>query len=126
MPLSRTPAQTFDAAVLDAVEHLEAHGLTELDAVEFAVEDVPDVPPGGVDGALQPDVLEDSGVPLARLHRDGLGDVRRPVIVLYRRPLETRAADPDDLVDLAHEIIIDRLAHLLGRDPDDLDPHVED
>jgi hypothetical protein len=42
---------------------------------------------------------------------------------MYRRPLEARALDDEDLEDLRHDTVIDRLAHLLGGDPDELDPH---
>jgi predicted Zn-dependent protease with MMP-like domain len=48
---------------------------------------------------------------------------RKAIIVMYRRPLEARALDDEDLEDLLHDAVIDRLAHLLGRDPDELDPH---
>jgi predicted Zn-dependent protease with MMP-like domain len=44
--------------------------------------------------------------------------------VLYRRPLEFRAVDRDDLADLVHNVVIEQVANLLGVDPDDLDvPH---
>jgi predicted Zn-dependent protease with MMP-like domain len=45
------------------------------------------------------------------------------MVVLYRRPVEARASDPDDLVDIVHDLIVDRVAHLIGRDPESLDPH---
>jgi predicted Zn-dependent protease with MMP-like domain len=122
VPIAHSPTETFDAAILDALEHLEAHGLTELADVEFAVEDVPDVPviAGGAD------VLADAGVPLAQAHPRGLGGVSGPLVVLYRRPLESRAMDAEDLGALIENVVIDRVAHLLGRDPADLDPHYDD
>lgn len=122
VPIAHSPTEAFDAAILDALEHLEAHGLTELADVEFAVEDVPDValPMSG------PDVLADSGVPLAQAHPRGLGGVSGPLVVLYRRPLESRALDAEDLAALIENVVIDRVAHLLGRDPAELDPHFDD
>jgi predicted Zn-dependent protease with MMP-like domain len=42
--------------------------------------------------------------------------------VLYRRPLEIRARDRSDLADLVHEVVVDQVAVLLGRDPEDIDP----
>ena len=61
-------------------------------------------------------------MPLARLlpgrpGRQGLP----PRIVLYRRPLELRASDRDDLADLIHDVIVEQVANLLGVSPDDLD-----
>jgi predicted Zn-dependent protease with MMP-like domain len=119
VPLIRTAAQRFDETLMDVLDHLEAHGMTELDDVDFVVEDVPPVP---AEQALDTDVLDDAAVPLARsIPADPAG--RRATIVMYRRPLEARALDDEDLEDLLHDAVIDRLAHLLGRDPEELDPH---
>lgn len=120
MPLSRTRAEIFDDLVLDTVEGLEQRYAKDLAGVEFAVEDVP--PDLNV---YDSDVLEDGEVPLARLlpGRPGQGTVP-PRIVLYRRPLEIRAVDRDDLADLVHDVIIEQVANLLGIDPEDLQfPH---
>jgi predicted Zn-dependent protease with MMP-like domain len=40
--------------------------------------------------------------------------------VLYRRPLEFRAFDREDLADLIHDVIVEQVANLLGVDPEDL------
>lgn len=116
MPLARTRAEIFDDLVLDTVETLEQRYSRELAGVEFAVEEVP--PDLNV---YDTDVLEDGEVPLARLlpGRPGRADVP-PRIVLYRRPLEFRALDRDDLADLVHDVIIEQVANLLGLDPDDI------
>jgi predicted Zn-dependent protease with MMP-like domain len=45
--------------------------------------------------------------------------------VLYRRPLEFRATDRDDLADLVHDVIIEQVANLLGVAPEDLDGEAE-
>ncbi|PZM95191.1 MAG: hypothetical protein DIU79_07960 [Actinobacteria bacterium] len=116
VPLARTKAEIFDDLVLDTVESLERRFAKELAGVEFAVEDVP--PDLNV---YDSDVLEDGEVPLARLLPGRPG--RQPVpprIVLYRRPLEFRALNRDDLADLVHDVIIEQVANLLGIDPDDL------
>jgi predicted Zn-dependent protease with MMP-like domain len=129
VPLSMTRGERFDDLVLDAVEHLEERWSHELQGVEFAVEDVPPVPPGGVDPALEPDVVADEtaggAVPLGRLLPPGLdeqGHPRAARVVVYRRPLEARAVDRLDLADLVHDVVVDQVARLLGRDPDELDP----
>jgi predicted Zn-dependent protease with MMP-like domain len=103
----------FDDLVLDTVDELEGRYSRELADVEFAVEDVP--PELNV---YDSDVLEDGEVPLARLQPARTGRPAR--IVVYRRPLELRAAHRDDLADLVHDVIIEQVASLLGLDPDDV------
>jgi predicted Zn-dependent protease with MMP-like domain len=115
VPLARTRAEIFDDLVLDTVEVLERR-YAQLHSVEFAVEDVP--PDLNV---YDSDVLEDGEVPLARLLPARPGPAGVPArIVLYRRPLEFRAADRDDLADLVHDVIVEQVANLLGLDPDDI------
>jgi predicted Zn-dependent protease with MMP-like domain len=117
VPLARTRAEIFDDLVLDTVEGLERNYARELAGVEFAVEEVPP--------ELNPydsDVLEDGDVPLARLLPGRPGEAAvSPRIVLYRRPLEYRAIDRDDLADLVHDVIIEQVANLLGVDPDEIE-----
>jgi predicted Zn-dependent protease with MMP-like domain len=116
VPLSRTKAEQFDDMVMDAVESIEARFANQLADVEFAVEDVP--PDLNV---YDSDVLEDGEVPLARLLPARPGrHALPPRIVLYRRPLEFRAMDRDDLADLVHDVIIEQVANLLGVDPEEL------
>ena len=118
VPLARTKAEIFDDLVLDTVESLERRFAKELAGVEFAVEDVP--PDLNV---YDSDVLEDGEVPLARLLPGPAraGSELPPRIVLYRRPLEFRAMDREDLADLVHDVIIEQVANLLGVDPDELE-----
>ncbi|MFC7482483.1 metallopeptidase family protein [Luedemannella flava] len=117
VPLSRTRAEIFDDLVLDTVEELERRYARELAGIEFAVEDVP--PDLNV---YDTDVLEDGDVPLARLLPGRPGRTAMPArIVLYRRPLEYRAADRDELADLVHDVIIEQVANLLGVDPEDIE-----
>jgi predicted Zn-dependent protease with MMP-like domain len=117
VPLARTRAEIFDDLVLDTVESLERRYARELAGVEFAVEEVP--PDLNV---YDTDVLEDGEVPLARLLPGRPGRADMPArIVLYRRPLEFRAIDRDDLADLVHDVIVEQVANLLGLDPDDIE-----
>jgi len=115
VPLARTRAEIFDDLVLDTVESLEQRYSRELSGVEFAVEEVP--PDLNV---YDTDVLEDGEVPLARLLPGRPHTEMPPRIVLYRRPLEFRAMDREDLADLVHDVIIEQVANLLGVDPDEL------
>ena len=116
VPLVVSPGQRFDDLVLDAVEHVEERWRDQLKGVDFAVEDVP--PLDGV-GPVD-DQIESAGVPLARLLPGGRG--APPRIVLYRRPLELRAIDREDLEDLVHDVVVEEVAHFLGLDPETVDP----
>lgn len=116
VPLSQTPTQRFDDLVLDAVEHVEARWRDQLRAVDFAVEEVPPLD----DEVHYDDEIESAGVPLARLLPAGQGHPAR--IVVYRRPLELRAVDREDLEDLVHDVVVEEVAHFLGLDPETVDP----
>nr|WP_239078944.1 metallopeptidase family protein [Cellulomonas marina] len=111
LPAYRTRAQRFDDLVLDAVEHLERRWSGELDGAEFAVEDVP---------PSDPAPWEHGGVPLGRCFPPDAGMPAR--VVVYRRPVEARAHDADDLADLVHDVVVEQVALLLDRDPEELDP----
>jgi predicted Zn-dependent protease with MMP-like domain len=43
-------------------------------------------------------------------------------IVVYRRPVETRALDEGDLADLVRDVLVEQVAQLLGRRPEEVDP----
>jgi predicted Zn-dependent protease with MMP-like domain len=121
VPINRSPSEAFDDLVLDAVDELEDRWSAELAGVEFAVEDVPPV----IDRAaaeLDPNVILDRGIPLGRLLRAGLADIDRPVVLIYRRPLEARAPDRDDRADLVFAVVAELVAEFLGRDIDEVDP----
>lgn len=111
VPAYRTRAEIFEDHVLDAVERLESRWGEQLRRTRFAVEDVP---PSG------PAPWEHGGVPLGRCFpaEPGLD----ATIVVYRRPVETRATDPADLAVLVREVVVEQVAHLLGRDPEEIDP----
>jgi predicted Zn-dependent protease with MMP-like domain len=119
VPLHRTRGEEFDDLVMDAVDELEEHWAAELAGVEFAVEDVPDTAAGA---DFDPDVVVDRGVPLGHLYRSGLPGIDQPVIVVYRRPIEARAVDPEDRADLVFMVVVDLAAEFLGRDVDEIDP----
>lgn len=109
VPLRRSRAEQFDDLVLDAVEDLEQRWATELRGVEFAVEEVPPEQPG-----------DDADVPLARVVPSLPGEPAR--VVVYRRPLEMRAHDRDDLAGLVHDVVVEQVADLLEMDPEAVDP----
>ena len=110
LPVYRSRAQAFDDLVLDAVERLERLWARELANVDFLVEDVPPVPPRG-------DLSET--IPFSRLETDPEGRAR---IVVYRRPVEIRTKDPDEMALLVHEAVVEEVANLLGVEPESVDP----
>jgi predicted Zn-dependent protease with MMP-like domain len=118
-----TRAERFDELVFDAVEHLDQRWSEELSSVEFAVEEVPT--PSDTIVLDDTDVLDpEEVIPLSRLVPPaGTGRDARPArIVVYRRPLEARATDREDLGDLVLDVIIHEVARLLGVEPDVIDP----
>jgi hypothetical protein len=114
-PLSLTRAARFDEFVLEVVEQLEQRWSDSLRAVEFAVEDVPPAPTDTAVGAGA-----DHVVPLGR-SVPALDD--RPArVVVYRRPVEGRAAGPRARAALVHDVVVELVAELLGLEPETVDP----
>lgn len=111
--------------VLEALEPIEERWHAELEQLDVAVDQVPEIT--DCDPTLVhwgSDVVEDGKVPLARLVPAGVDRAGLPTrarIVLYRRPLETRAQDRSDLSDLIHEVLVEQVASYLGVDPDVID-----
>jgi predicted Zn-dependent protease with MMP-like domain len=118
--LVESPSHRFDGMVLDAIEHVEPRWRHQLAAVEFAVEDVP----AAAERRSVAEEIVSAGVPLARLLPAEHGEP--PRIVVYRRPLELRARDREDLEDLVHDIVVEQIAHFLGLDPGVVDPGWDD
>jgi hypothetical protein len=108
-PAAVTRAKRFDDFVLDSVERLDRRWRDQLQRVEFAVEDVPPM-----------DDWDRDWVPLARAFTP-VGALPARVIV-YRRPVETRAKGVRQLRSLIHEIVVEQVAELLGVDPEEVDP----
>jgi predicted Zn-dependent protease with MMP-like domain len=126
VPIAATRGDKFDALVLSAVDHLRPQLGDELASVEFAVEDVPPAAPTtAADYNYDDDTLDDNAVPLSRLYRTGVAGISAPVVVIYRRPLESRAKHPEDLADLIHDVVVEQVARLLGRSADDIDPPLD-
>lgn len=122
VPAAQTRAERFDDLVLDIVDELDERWAEQLHTVEFAVEDVPQVT--GDDSGVVADETAGGDVPLGRVVPAATGaDGRRTParLVVYRRPLEVRAADRADLAELTHDVVVDLVARLLGVDPDEVD-----
>lgn len=110
-PAHRTRAEQFDDLVLDVVEALQRRWGPQLTGTEFAVEDVP---------PSEPAPWETEGVPLGRCFPAESGRPAR--VVVYRRPVEFRAVDDADRADLVREVVVEQVAHLLARAPEEIDP----
>jgi hypothetical protein len=46
--------------------------------------------------------------------------------VLFRKPIERRAKDGDDLAELLHELLVAQVATYLGVEPSVIDPSIDD
>src|SRR5699024_3314888 len=75
---------------------------------------VEDVPPS------DPAQWEEGGVPLGRYFPAQPGAPSR--IAVYRRPIESRAHDDQELVFIVLNVILEQVAPLLARRPDEVDP----
>ena len=112
MPAARTRGQKFDDAVIEVVEQLERRWEAQLRGVEYAVEDVPPSDPSPWE----------HGVPLGRYFAaDPVAGLTHR-IVLYRRVVEGRVDDPESLRALVREVVVEQVAQLLGRTPEEVDP----
>ncbi|GGK46422.1 hypothetical protein GCM10011591_17310 [Nocardia camponoti] len=115
--------------MLEAFAPLDTRWHDRLTKLDIAVDDVPKIRPLHPDSVTWPDeVVADGPVPLSRLIPAGVdrhGVSTRARVVLFRKPLELRAADPDDLVELLREVLVQQIATYLGVDPDLIDPEPE-
>jgi predicted Zn-dependent protease with MMP-like domain len=95
--------------VVEALTQLAPQWRDRIPELDVSVRDVPPA-------------TDDDLVVLAEVVEGGT----RPALVVYRRPVEARAHDPEDLGDLVLEVVVDALAEHLGVDPDELDPPADD
>ena len=112
VPLWRSRVDVFVDLVDDAFAALIGRWPEELAGVRVQVEDVPD-PDAPTDDAVA-DETSGGAVPLAQ--------VSGRTLVIYRKPVEARAEDRDDLADLVQEVVVDLVAQLLDVDPGTVDP----
>jgi len=110
-PGARSRSERFDAYVLDAVARLEPRWGESLVDVDVAVELVP---------PSDPSPWEEQVAPLGRVFPAEDGHAAR--LVVYRRPVEARA--DGDLPRLVHEVVVEQVATLLARSPEEIDPTV--
>lgn len=109
MPAALSPAEAFDDTVVAVIERIRGRFPDDIALVDFGVEDHP----------LLPDDW-DQRVPCATRVAAHAGG--RAQVVLFRRPLVTRARNRAELDELVLDTVVDQLASLWDRDPDDIDP----
>lgn len=106
-----TRSARFDELVIEAASRLEEVWGRPFPPLELGVEDVP---------PSDPAPWEHAEVPLGRLFgAEGRSPAR---IVIYRRPVETRALGRRDLASLVADVVTEQVAALLGVAPEQLDP----
>ena len=115
---------------MDAFAPVDSAWHDRLKKLDIAVDEVPKIfarDPESV--TWPPEVVADGPVPLSRLIPAGIdryGKTTRARIVLFRRPLEQRAKNPDELTDLVHDVLVQQVSTFLGVDPQVIDPTLPD
>ena len=130
VPGWRSRAERFDMAVLEAYEPIERRWQKRLSELDVAVDEIPRIQPRDPESVQwPPEVVADGPIALARLIPAGVdvrGEATRARILLFRKPIERRAKDSDDLNDLLHEILVAQVATYLGVEPSVIDPTLEE
>ena len=109
VPLARSAAERFDDIASAAVARLDKRWARDLADVQFVVEDVPDLR-----------TWERDWVPLGRTEPAEAGLPAR--VVLHRRPIQTRARGEIATRRLVLSVLVEEVAELLGRPPEEIDP----
>ncbi len=105
-----TRRERFDDLVLGIVTEVERRWRDQLGLVEYAVEDTP----------MLPDDWAVENVPLSSLVRGSGPTPTR--LVLFRRPIEHRSSNREELEALVLTVVVEQVAELLGIDAEDVDP----
>lgn len=117
-------------AVLEAYEPIERRWHQRVSGLDVAVDEIPRIAPKDPDSVQWPaEVVADGPIALARLIPAGVdirGNATRARIVLFRKPIERRAKDTDELADLLHEVLVAQVATYLGVEPSVIDPSADD
>lgn len=117
-------------AVLEAYEPIERQWGQRLAALDVAVDEIPRITardPASVQ--WPPEVVADGPIPLARLIPAGVdvrGNPTRARILLFRKPIERRVNDSEELSDLLHEILVAQVATYLDVEPSVIDPTIDE
>lgn len=127
VPRNKSRSQRFDDAVIDAFEPILERFDAELSSLDIAVDVVPRMRLNTGYRQWPEDVVADGQVPLGRLVAAGVdnkGTPTRPRIIVFRRPVESRASSAQELQDLLRMIIVRLVACYLNVTPDQIDPRM--
>ena len=112
-PELRTRRERFDDLALGIVMEIDERWQDRLGLVEYAVEDAP----------LVPDDWTTDTVPLSSLVRGSGSTPTR--LVIFRRPIEHRCENREDLEAMVLMVVVEQVAELLGIEPERVDPRYE-
>lgn len=113
LPGRLNPAEYFLECTRESLQIISRNCPDALTGVDIGVEDVPG---GGFDISAMDRVLL-----AAAMESTGQRPAR---IVIFRRPLERRALDRNDLRWLVHSTLVEQVAALTNRPMDELDPTI--
>ncbi|MFT4124917.1 MAG: metallopeptidase family protein [Gordonia sp. (in: high G+C Gram-positive bacteria)] len=129
VPGWRSRSDEFDEVVLEAFAEIDAQWHDELAGLDIAVDEIPRMLPKDPESVQWPEeVTADGAIPLARLIPAGMDTRGRPTrarIIVFRRPLESRARRDTELIDLVHEVLVQQVATHLGVDEDTIDRGID-
>ncbi|MDQ4130449.1 MAG: metallopeptidase family protein, partial [Actinomycetota bacterium] len=108
-------AKRFERLVDSALASLPTKLLAYVDNCQIVVEDVPSDDIGRDEEIVLG--LYQATPPAASASEP---PVPRDRITLYRRPIESRATNKEDLLDLVRDVVVHELAHHFGIDDDRL------
>ncbi|MFU0558492.1 metallopeptidase family protein [Gardnerella vaginalis] len=111
LPRYRTASGMFDSKVAGQIRRLNSAWSNLIKDVQFAVEDVP---------PSQPVLWENNKRIMSQAFPSSKGMPKR--IVLYRLPLCTHVTSRAELQYAIRDEIVQRLAELYGRRPEEIDP----
>ena len=111
LPAWRTRAERFDELVVSTADDLARHW-PQVGSIQFAVEEVPPSDPAPWEHGV---VL---GRGFAARPRAGLSSR----IVIYRRPVASRAQGDNELTELVRRVVVEQVALMLGCSPEEIDP----
>jgi len=112
LPAWRTRRERFDRLVAESAARLVRIN-PRLRSVEFAVEEIP---------PSEPSAWEGHAIAVGRYFPAARASGVAARIVVYRRPLLTRAQDAADLAELVRMVLAEQAAQMLGLRPDEVDP----
>lgn len=124
VPRYRTRSMAFDQLVLEMYAPLHNAYFEQLVGVDLAVDTIPRMR-GRADTTVLPDeVVADGPVPLGRVLAAGVdrhGNPTRARFVVFRRPIEQRAASGQKRAELVTWVLTALVANYLNLDPRDID-----